>query len=296
MPSTLWPLRGVWITLPATAGAAASAAIVGFDDASRWVAAGLLFASWGAGTVAVLAPRPVGLTLLRAIAPAYALLAIAALVAGETDGLEGWAGVVVTVAAAFLASTSDVARAAANAVAYGNEERFPLRVPPALFLGPLPLVRVVVVAAAAAGPLLLADSEVRWGVVALVVGVPTVVWGARALHGLSRRFLVLVPAGVVVVDPMTLAEPVLFVRRQLRTMRGIDADGPIPRDALDVRLGASLGTVHIELAEPVELTSTRRGRRGGVVTRATDLVVAVVARGAFLEAAARRGAAAAGER
>jgi hypothetical protein len=189
-----------------------------------------------------------------------------------------------------------VARAAANAVAYGTEERFPLRIPPALFLGPLPVVRLAVVAGAATGPLLLADSEVVWGVVALGLGAPAVLWGARALHGLSRRFLVLVPAGVVIVDPMTLAEPVLIVRRALRAVRGIDAAAPAPPDAVDVRLGATLGSVHIELVEPVELTRTLRGRRGGVATRATDLVVAVVARRAFLDAAERRRAAAARER
>jgi hypothetical protein len=292
MPSMLWPLRAMWITLPVTAGAAASEVIAGFGDAPRWVAAGLLFASWGAGAVAVLAPRPVGLTLLRAIAPAYALLAIAALVAGETAGLEGWGAVVVTVVAAFLASTPDVGRAAVNGIAYGNEERFPLRIPPALFLGPLPVVRLAVVAGAAAGPLLLADGDVVWGVVALGLGAPAVLWGARALHGLSRRFLVLVPAGVVVVDPMTLAEPVLIVRRQLRAVHGINATTPVHEGAIDVRLGATLGSVHIELAGPVELTRSMRGRRGGIATRATDLVVAVVARRAFLDAARRRTAAA----
>jgi hypothetical protein len=90
---------------------------------------------------------------------------------------------------------------------------------------------------------------------------------------------------------MTLAEPVLIVRRALRAVRGIDAAAPAPPDAVDVRLGATLGSVHIELAEPLQLTRNQ-GRRGGVAARATDLVVAVVARRAFLEAAAGRRAAA----
>ncbi|MEX0663533.1 MAG: hypothetical protein WD598_02035 [Acidimicrobiia bacterium] len=289
MSSRLWLLRVAWITLPLSTGAAASDAIASFDEAARWVGAGLLFASWGAGAVAVLAPRPVGLTLLRATAPAYALLAIAALVANETDGLEGWGAVAITIVTAVLTSMPDIARAAANGIAYGNEERFPLRVPPALFIGPLPIVRVAVVVGAAAGPLLLADGEIAWGIVALVLGLPALVFGARALHGLSRRWLVLVPAGVVVVDPMTLAEPVLFVRRQVRTLHAADVTVPIPGDAADLRLGASLGNVLMDLAEPVELTRIARGRRGTIATRATQLLVAVGSRRSFLETAARRG-------
>jgi hypothetical protein len=288
MSPRLWLLRVAWITFPLSVGSAASDAIAGFDDATRWVAAGLLFVSWGAGAVAVLAPRPVGLTLLRAIAPAYVALAIGALAAGETRGLEGWGAVVVTLVVAVLASMPDIARAAANGIAYGNEERFPLRVPPALFLGPLPIVRVAVVVGAAAGPLLLADGKAVWGVVALVLGGPAVVLGARALHGLSRRWLVLVPAGVVVVDPMTLAEPVLFVRRQVRSLHAVDVNVPTPADALDLRLGASFGNVLIDLAEPAELTRIARGRRGAVATPATQLLVAVVARQPFLDAVARR--------
>ena len=67
----VWLLRIAWITLPLTAGAAADDFIATFNDAPRVVAALLLLGSWGAGVVAVLAPRPVGLTFLRAVAPTY---------------------------------------------------------------------------------------------------------------------------------------------------------------------------------------------------------------------------------
>jgi hypothetical protein len=284
----IWLLRLAWVTLPLSAGAAAGDAIAGFDDAPRVVAAVLLWLSWGAGAVALLAPRPAGLTLLRAVAPAYAVLAIAAAVAGTTHGLAGWGAVAGAGITAVLTSMPDIARAAANGIAYGDEERFPLRVPPALFLGPLPLARALVVGAVAAGPLLIADGSVVIGLIALAVGGGVVAIGARALHGLSRRWLVLVPAGVVVVDPMTLAEPVLFVRRHVRALRPSEPSAAIADDALDLRLGSTLGNVLIDLDESAEMVRTNRGGRGGVTVQAARLLVAVTQRSEFLAIASSR--------
>ncbi len=284
----VWLARIAWITLPLTAGAAADDFIATFDDALQVVAAVLVLGSWGAGVVAVLAPRPAGLTLLRTVAPAYLMLAIVALAAGESHGLSGWGAVAASLVVAVLVALPDIARAAANGIAYGDEQRFPLRVPPALFLGPLPIARGLVVAATAAGPLLLADGEIELGIAALVLGGPVVYFGARALHGLSRRWLVLVPAGVVVVDPMTLAEPVLFIRRHVRALRAAEPPAGIPDGVLDLRLGAAFGNVLIDLDEKAEMVRTNRGNRGGVATHTAHLMVAVTQRSAFLEAAAAR--------
>lgn len=287
MPVTVWLLRAVWITLPLTAGAAASDAVADFADAPRIVAAVLLFVAWGSGAVALLAPHPVGLTLLRIVAPTFVVLAIVARAAGDTRGLAGWGAITATALAAVLASTGALSRAAANGIAYGDEDRFPLRVPTALFAGPVPVARAIAVAGVAGGPLLLADERIAAGIAALALGLPGAAVAARALHALSRRWLVVVPAGVVVVDPMTLAEPVLFVRRQVRALRPWRADVPTPPGVVDLRLGAALGTMRIELLEDVELTQ-RRGRRTGVTVSARELLVAVVQPSRLLESAARR--------
>ena len=49
--------------------------------------------------------------------------------------------------------------------------------------------------------------------IALAIGVPAAALIARLVHQLSRRWVVLVPAGLVVADPLTLTDPVLFVRK-----------------------------------------------------------------------------------
>ena len=73
-------------------------------------------------------------------------------------------------------------------------------------------------AGVAAGPLLLAARQWVLGAVALVVGAVAVWWGVRVLHGLSRRWVVFVPAGMVVHDPLALVDPVLVPRAALRSL------------------------------------------------------------------------------
>jgi hypothetical protein len=283
----IWLLRLAWVTLPITAGPALSAGLHDWSDGTRVVAAVLCWAAWGAGLLATVAPRPPALTALRAVAPAAVVVAVVVVASGTASTVASVGAFAATLLAAVLAADTEIAIAAANAVAYGDERRFPLRTPPALFLGPLPAARLLAVGGVVAGPLLLADGRVLWGTFALVLGVPVAALAARALHGLSRRWLVLVPAGVVVVDPMALADNVLFPREHVRAMRAFNPAEP-PGEALDLRLGATLGSVLLRFDEPAELTRAVRARRGGDTVDAPGLVVAVSRRDEALADAARR--------
>jgi hypothetical protein len=286
-PIPLWLLRIAWVALPLTAGPAASAALRDWSYAPRVVTEILLWAAWAAGLLATIAPRPVALTALRTIAPAFVVLAVVAAFSGEPSTAATVAALVTTAIAAFLASGHDIALAAANAAAYGDELRVPLRVPPALFLAPLPLARALVVGGVAAGPLLLADDRIVPGLLALVAGVPLAVVLAGALHRLSRRWVVLVPAGFVVVDPMTLADPVLFPREGIAGMQAADATRPAP-DVLDLRLGATMGSVLLSFDQIAELFRAGRGRRPTETVKTSRLLIAVVRRDAMLHLAKSR--------
>jgi hypothetical protein len=284
----LWFLRIAWITLPLSAGPAASAAPNDWSDAPRVVAEVLLWLAWGAGLLATLAPRPQALTALRAIAPAFLVFAIAAAFAGRASTVATVAALIATAVTAALASGHDIAVAAVNAHAYGDEQRVPLRVPPALFLAPLPLARALVVGGVIAAPLLLADGRTVLGLVALVVGVPLVAVLVRALHGLSRRFAVLVPAGFVVVDPMTLTDPVLFVRERITGMQAVDAGAASRPPVLDLRLGATMGSVALTFDEPAEIVRAGRARKPAETVRAEGILIAVVRRDEMLRLAGAR--------
>ncbi|MEX2100162.1 MAG: hypothetical protein WEB19_01995 [Acidimicrobiia bacterium] len=286
-PIPIWALRIAWLTLPVTAGPAAASAPHGWSDAPRIVAEVLLWLSWGIGLLATLAPRPPTLGALRTIAPAFFVLAVIVAIDGAPSTLAVVGALVATVITAVLAAGTDIAIAAANSIAYGDELRVPLRTPPALFLGPLPLARVMIVASVVAPALLLADDQVLVGVIALVVGVALLLVLSRALYGLTRRWAVLVPAGFVVVDPMTLADPVLFVREHITALGAADL-GPSPEGVTDLRLGATRGSISVQFDEEAEITRAARGRRPAETVRALEIRIATVRRDELLANAATR--------
>jgi len=283
----VWLLRVAWITLPLTAAPALSAGLRDWGSAEQVVGAVSCWLVWGVGLVAVLAPRPAGLTSLRVAAPALLVAVALAGTSGHPSSVAEVGALVATLVAAVLAADSAFAIASANSVAYGDEQRYPLRVPPALYLGPLPAVRVLIVAGLIVGPLLVAGGHYVAGGVAVIVGVPTAVFAARALHRLSRRWLVLVPAGVVVVDGMSLVDNTLFPREHVRLLRPFAGDEP-PGAALDLRMGATLGSLLTTFDEPAELVLAARPGRDARTVRAPAIVVAVTRRAEVLQGAARR--------
>jgi hypothetical protein len=278
-----WPIRVTWLLLPVTVGAALDAAL---GDRSRPVAVvvGLLaWAAWTVGVVATLVPRTVGLTTLRVLAP-LALVAAAWSAAGdigEPTAVVGLVSAALTTVVALAPTTGD---AFVNGSAYGAERRFALRVPGPLLLGPLQVVWLVVVVGALAGPMLLAARVWLPGALALAVGVPAAAVGSRSLHQLARRWLVLVPTGVVVHDPGAVG-PQLLRRQVVRRI------GPAPADtdAYDLTAGSMGLAIEIRLAEPWELElRSRRGTPPPPVP-VDRLIVTPTRPGAVLREAAARG-------
>jgi hypothetical protein len=245
-----------------------------------------LWGAWTLGLVAVLAPRPLGLTALRTIAPLFVVVAV--LLSTAASPVAAIAAVVATLLNAVLAARAPTAMACVGGSAYGDEVRHPLEVPPALLVGPLPLAVLLVGAGVAAGPLLLADGQVVAGIVAVAVGLPLAGFLVRSLHGLSRRWAILVPAGLLVVDPMTLADPVLFTREQIARLtpdgRG-RAAGP---DEVDLRLGATSSSLEVSTRDHVHLARMLGRRRGAKVIGTRHVLFAPVRAGALLRVAAER--------
>jgi hypothetical protein len=110
---------------------------------------------------------------------------------------------------------------------------------------------------------------------------------SRSLDSLSRRWAVLVPAGFVVVDPLSLSDPVLFLREHIHHLAP-EVPATAPDDVLDLRLGAGAGSVSVRFDEEVELTRAARGRHGGTTVTTAELMVAVARREEMLRKAAER--------
>lgn len=286
---TLWLVRLAWASLPLTAGPAASDALAGWSTPPRTLAEVLLWAAWVTSLLALLAPHPVGLTVLRVVAPAFVVLAVIVTVTQSADAAPAVVALVATVVAAGLVvGLPAVSFVCANGVAYGDERRYPLRTPPVLWLGPLPVAPLLVAAGLACGPLLLADGRVVAGIVTVVVGFLVAALAARSLHSLSGRWAVLVPAGLVLVDSMTLPDPVLFPRERILSLRPMPRRTATPTGALDLRLGARGGSTTMTLDRPTEMLQTRRGLGSAATAHPSVLCFATVYRDELLATAATR--------
>jgi hypothetical protein len=253
-----WPFRVLWLVLPVLAGPAIADALGDRSRSVQVVASVMAWACWGAVLAASLVLRTVTLTVVRALAPgAVVLCAWAALASDELAW--GLAGVVAAVLAAVAALAPDTADAFVDGSSYGDERRVALRVPVAMAAGPVPIAWALAAAGLVAGPLLLAAELWVAGGIALVVGVPIVVAVAPRLHLLSRRWLVFVPAGVVVHDPLAMAEPVLLQRHLLRRIGPAGAAAAARDGALDLTGGALGLALELRTAEPFAV-GLRKGR------------------------------------
>lgn len=278
----VWCARAAWILLPLTAGAALGDAVSDWADATARTMVVLAWAAWTFGLLALLAPRPWGLTGLRIVAPAL----VVGMIVGAPDATGvGRFGLPHALLAAFLVLGAPVAAATANALAYGDEVRHPLRIPAPLLLGPVPLAAIGVSIAVTTGPLLVAAGRTPVGFVASIIGGAVAVVLVRSLHALSRRWFVLVPAGITFVDPLTLTEPTLVRHADIVGVKQVPA-GPPPGPALDLRLGTPWSAVAIGFTAPQPFTR-RRGRDRAEVVEADAVVVSVV--GARRLALGRRG-------
>ncbi len=255
-------------------------------DAPRLVATALLWAAWTAVVFATLVPRPWSLTVTRLVTPIALGAAIAALLTGRASTLVGWAAVAILAIAVGLGTRGEFARTCAQGAAYGDEERFPLKVPPGVALGIVPFALVVVASAAVVVPILLAGENWALGIALLVLTGPLAFVTVRLVHQLSMRWVVLVPAGLVIADPLTLTDPVLFPRPHIMGLGPADPSRRPPDGACDLRLGASFGSCALLLDDAAPII--RRVRREGVTVQANLLLVTPTAAPLLLERARAR--------
>ena len=257
-----WPARAVWLVLPLLVAPVIEDAVADASDPVRWVVGAGCLAVWVATLVATFVPSTLSLTVLRVAAPAVPLAVVVALLAGG-GAAAGTLGMVAGLVAALVALSPATGEAFVDGSSYGDERRLPLRTPTPLLAGPVELVWLVVVAVPAAGLLLLAGGPWLLGLAVLVLGTPLVVWGARSLHGLSRRWVVFVPMGFVLHDAMALAEPILLRRASVRSLAAAPADS----DGLDLTAGAAGLALEARMLDPLELVPA--APRGKVAELAT---------------------------
>lgn len=280
-----WALAAVWLSLPLTAGTAFAEALDPRDRPVQVVASVLLWLGWAAAIVALLVPRTTSLTATRLLVPAAPAAALAAALAGPFTVADLVAVTFGLVAFGLLLLPATADRMVTGS-SYGDEVRFLLKTPGPLLLGPLQLIWALTVAGTVTGPLLLAAGQWVAGGVAVVVGAGLVVVGVRAVHGLSRRWVVFVPAGLVLHDLTAMADALLVPRKLLGRI------GPAPADttATDLTLGSAGLALQLDLTEPTVIAPRPRNPRRPTLEpiHVTALLVSPARPGALLREARTR--------
>jgi len=182
--------------------------------------------------------------LARITLPLGPVAATAVLIAGGDVAL-GTLGLVAGVIAAFAMLSAELGQRWVQFAAYGSEQRFPLR-PPLGFV--IPAVFLWMLMAAFGTSAVIAAERAQW-VAAVALGVAAIALGALGStrwHRLSCRWLVFVPAGVVIHDPLVLLETAMWrshvvsgIELAAAATEAADLTGPATGPALEISLRSS---------------------------------------------------------
>jgi hypothetical protein len=208
-----WGPRVAWLLAGAAGAWSIGSSLDGRSAAVRATVAIGAWLLWGVGVVALVVPSTLGLTVTRMLSAVACGAAVVSWIAGASPA----AGAVFVACAlifALLAGGAEFGQRCAQASAYGDEQRFLLRAP-AAFLPPVAIAGLIWVAAVLSAPLLLAAGQWIVGVVAAIVGAVLTWLLLPRFNALSRRWFVVVPAGVVVHDQVVLSETLMVARDNL---------------------------------------------------------------------------------
>jgi len=279
-----WVTRLGWVLVAVLGGAAIESAVEGRGGAVGWTAAVIGWTAWALVALGLAVASVRSLTVVRVGTPVALVAAVGALLWGADAGDVALLAVPAAVATA-TAMAAEFGRTWVQADAYGDEDRFPLRPPAAA--GAAALVTWMVWAPClVAGPVLLADGTWLPGVVCTVVAMAGIVLLGPRWDRLSQRWFVLVPAGIVVRDPVVLADTFPLRKNQISSLhlaaadtRAADLTGPASGYALEVVTSESVTTVFaFTPAEP-----------NGKAIHLSAFLVAPSRPGGALRAAAERG-------
>jgi hypothetical protein len=246
-PSRLvpWFLRACWIGVLILGGSAIDSAIAGRSEAVADVSRYGAGVVWLLGVAAMAIPAVTSLTATRALAPLSVVVAGVALSAGA-DSVNGWMFAAASAVTCVVAFASETARVFIQASAYGEEDRYPLK-PPVSYAVAAVIAWLLWSASLIAGPLLLARQQWIAGVVVtgMAIGGSMLLW--PRWHRLSKRWFVIVPIGVVIHDPIVLAETLMLRRSEIAALHL----APEASGAADLT-GSAIGpAIEIITREPV---------------------------------------------
>ncbi len=279
----------IWLLASVVIGNGLAQGLDGRPSGASLIVEILLWIAWFVVLVAVLTPSPRSLTVARIAGPAAVGVAlISTLSAGWTASAIlaiGFASLFSAVV--FLPTFGDQM---INGSAYGSERRMALRPTAIILLGPAQVAWLLVFAGLVTGPMLLLGERYVLAMIAGLIGAVAVWAGGRVLHQLSKRWIVFVPAGFVIHDPMQVVDAILFRRNEVKALGPAFAEAPTddqPETRRDLSGGALGLALEVELKQPTPVTLRERGGMANV--ELANIVFSPTLPGAMLSEARIRG-------
>ena len=251
--------RATWILAAAVVLWVAVAVVIGSGLDTLRTNDGLLAGTgpaleilWVATALALVIPSAVSLTLARTLVPLAPIVAVA--IALERTDTSAVAGVALSLMVTLAVWSAPIGSHHLQAGAYGAERRFPLR-PPTGYVVASTLAWGLTVGLG----LIAARSEgTATTVVAGALAIALAAISAPRWHRLSRRWLVLVPTGLVVHDPLVLAETLMLRRSEVAALTIATDDSPA-----DLTGGVGGPTLELATVESVTAVLATGPRRPG---------------------------------
>lgn len=227
----------------------ASNGVSGASTVGFWLAWGI----WVVIALAVLVPHPLSLVTVRLLAPLLALHTGATVLEESTLQWSTVLALLLMIAVSATAFSARYGTVHAQAAAYGHERRHLLR-PPMAVLAPLALVWLVV---AALGAVAMRGEQLAVSLSTTTLFIALAVFMLRRALVLSRRWLVFVPAGIAVHDPLLLRDTFMVRNHDVRALR----DAASNTEAFDVT-GTTWGTsLELVLSHPHDVSLSPFGAR-----------------------------------
>jgi hypothetical protein len=279
----VWAARFLWVLLAVIGGSAPGQALSDHSRSVQLTGTTLAWAGWAAVALALAVPATLSLTVARSLTPAAVIVAVTATLAGA-EALDSALCLTLAFAATAAVGSGEFGEAFVQASAYGDEHRLVLR-PPLGFLIPAVASWSVLCALTLSGPLVLAARNWLLGVPLTAAAVALAWFLGPRFHRLARRWMVLVPAGLVVHDQLVLAETVMFPRNAIASV-GLALEGT---QAADLTGPSSGHLIEVALREmtTVVLAPTRQ-KSNGTALHVRSFLVAPTRPGRALSAAAGR--------
>ncbi|MHB1090810.1 MAG: hypothetical protein ACYC06_11525 [Ilumatobacteraceae bacterium] len=177
---------------------------------------------WAIVTIALWIYHPLTLTIVRSLAPVITVHLFIGINDADTAAV-AIASATCALLVCLIIFTANYGAVHVQAGAYGNEQRLLLRLPVPLIL-PVGMTYLLLEIVSEFTPLWIADGQWVLGGVGLVTSAVLMWKVAPRIYQLSRRWLVFVPAGVVLHDPMLLSEVLMLQRNEIVSIALAPAD------------------------------------------------------------------------